>query len=109
MTIFLLSIVSSSYTFAESKIPMTDSINKGKYSVVTETKSGDITSLVYKRAGVYETVFTRVEIHCKARKMRSVGEGIGTIKNLKNYSEKGRWYEPVPEASSEDIFNYICK
>ncbi|MFL4371346.1 hypothetical protein [Acinetobacter baumannii] len=95
-------------TQQEIQIPISDSSDKGTYFLISKEQKGKNFIIVYKRAGVEQTVFSKYEINCNTRKMRTLGEGIDSLDNLQDYPQKGTWFTPIISASTGDTFNFIC-
>ncbi|TPS30756.1 hypothetical protein FJV03_09730 [Acinetobacter baumannii] len=99
---------STESTQQETQIPISDSSDKGTYFLISKEQKGKNFIIVYKRAGVEQTVFSKYEINCNTRKMRTLGEGIDSLDNLQDYPQKGTWFTPIISASTGDTFNFIC-
>ena len=104
-----LTILCCSTTYAEQKIPMSDSYYQGKYFLISNKKSGDINTVVYKAIFKAETIFSKMEINCSSRKIRAIGEGINRLNTLTEFSDKGNWSSPVPKSTRDDVVRFICK
>ena len=81
---------------------------QGKYSLISNKKSGNINTVVYKAVFKAETVFSKMEINCSSQKIRATGEGINNLKNLKDFSDKGNWSSPVYQSTRYDVMKFIC-
>lgn len=92
----------------ETPIPISDSSDKGTYFLINKEQTHNGFKIVYKRVGVAQTTFSKYEINCKTRKMRVLGEGVESANNIHDYPEKGDWFTPVTEASTEDAFKFVC-
>lgn len=73
----------------KTPIPISDSSDKGLYFLTTKEKTNKGFIIVYERKGVAQTTFSKYELNCKSKKMRSLGEGIDSSDNIIDYSEKG--------------------
>ncbi|OUY08337.1 hypothetical protein CAP51_01560 [Acinetobacter populi] len=104
-----MGLVLTSYAFAETKIPMTDSYYKGKYFLLSNTKSNNLNIVVYKSVFKSETVFSKMEINCSTGKYRKIGEGIDSLSDLTLFSNKGNWISPVNGATHDDVVRFVCK
>ena len=104
-----LNILCCSTTYAEQKIPMSDSYYQGKYFLISNKKSGNINTVVYKAIFKAETIFSKMEINCSSRKIRAIGEGINSLNALTEFSDKGSWSSPVPKSTRDDVVRFICK
>lgn len=103
------SILLSSLVQAEQRIPMSDSYYQGKYFLISDQKSGSIHTVIYKANFKAETVFSKMEINCSTGKIRATGEGINSLNNLKNFSDKGSWSSLTPESTRSDVAKFVCK
>ena len=104
-----LTILCCSTSYAEQKIPMSDSYYQGKYFLISNKKSGNINTVVYKAIFKAETIFSKMEINCSSRKIRAIGEGINSLNALAEFSDKGSWSSPVPKSTRDDVVRFICK
>lgn len=105
----LASMFLSSFVQAEQKIPMSDSYYQGKYFLISNQKSGSINTVIYKANFKEETVFSKMEVNCSTGKIRATGEGINSLRNLKNFDDKGNWSSPVQESTRSDVAKFVCK
>lgn len=110
-TLFLgiTSLLLTSLVQAEQKIPMSDNYYQGKYFLISDQKSGNIHTVIYKVNFKTETVFSKMEINCSTGKIRATGEGINSLNNLKNFSDKGSWSSPVAESTRSDVAKFVCR
>ena len=104
-----LAIIFCTTAYANKLIPMSDQYYQGKYSLISNKKSGNINTVVYKAVFKAETVFSKMEINCSSQKIRATGEGINNLNNLKDFSDKGNWSNPVYQSTRYDVMKFICK
>lgn len=109
ITLFMMSSLFVNFSYAEKAIVMSDSYYQGKYFLVSQSKIGDINTVIYKSVFKAETVFSKMEINCTTGKYRKIGEGINNIKSINIYSDKGHWITPVYEASHYDVVKFVCR
>lgn len=95
-------------TQQEIQIPISDSSDKGTYFLISKEQKDKNFIIIYKRVGVEQTVFSKYEVNCNTKNMRSLGEGNDSLDNLQDYPQKGKWFTPVVQASTSDAFNLIC-
>lgn len=107
--VITLTILSCSTTYAEQKIPMSDSYYQGKYFLISNKKSGNINTVVYKAIFKAETIFSKMEINCSTGKIRATGEGINSLNNVKDFADKGGWSIPIQESTRSDVAKFVCK
>lgn len=100
----------STVAFAQDKmIPMSDKVYQGKYFLITNQKLGNINTVIYKAKYKVETVFSKMEVNCSSGKIRAIGEGINSIKDLTEFSDKGNWSIPVTSSTRDDVARFVCK
>src|SRR5690606_5591631 len=104
-----LTILYCSTAYSEQKIPMSDSYYEGKYFLISNKKSGNLNTVVYKAIFKVETIFSKMEINCSNRKIRATGEGINSLKALTEFSDKGSWSSPIPKSTRDDVVRFVCK
>ncbi|KXZ65108.1 hypothetical protein AVENLUH5627_02939 [Acinetobacter venetianus] len=104
-----IGILFSGSTFAGVKIPMTDKFYQGKYFMLSNIKSKNINTVIYKSIFKEETIFSKMEINCSNRKYRKIGESINSLDSLKEYTNKGTWITPVNGATHYDVVRFVCK
>lgn len=109
ITLFILSNLFINFSYAEKVIAMSDNYYQGKYFLVSQSKSRNINTVIYKTVFKAETVFSKMEINCTTGKYRKIGEGINSINSINIYSDKGNWITPVYEASHYDVVKFVCK
>lgn len=80
--------------------------DKGRYYLVDKTGTGTSTTVVVKRVGVYDTIYTRSQIDCGTRMYKVLGEGMtyDTINNT-----PGNWTRATTGSSKSDLLEFICK
>lgn len=80
--------------------------DKGRYYLVDKTGTGTSTTVVVKRVGVYDTIYTRSQIDCGTRMYKVLGEGMtyDTINNT-----PGNWARAITGSSKSDLLKFICK
>lgn len=93
----------------EIPIPITDSSDKGKYFLISKQQIKNGFIIIYKRVGLAQTTFSKYEVQCKTKKMRTLGEGVDSADNVHDYEEKGEWFKPLADASTGDAFKFVCK
>lgn len=104
-----LTILFCTTTYADKVISMSDRYYQGKYFLISNKKSGNINTVIYKAVFKAETIFSKMEINCSSQKIRATGEGINNLSNLKEFSDKGNWSNPVYESTRYDVMQFVCK
>jgi hypothetical protein len=105
---FLLLLISP-LTFSKQPIPMSDSVYQGKYFLLSNVKKNGINTVIYQSNFKSGQVFSQMEINCKTRKYRKIGEGEGSVNAIYLYDDKGAWVSTVPKASHDDVVKFVCK
>ncbi|PWB14246.1 hypothetical protein DCO44_10060 [Acinetobacter sp. AM] len=88
---------------------MSEQYYQGKYFLISNKKSGNINTVIYKAIFKAETIYSKMEINCSILKIRATGEGINSINNLKEFSNKGNWSDPVYKSTRYDVMRFVCK
>lgn len=104
-----LAILFCTTTYADKVIPMSDQYYQGKYFLISNKKSGNINTVIYKAVFKAETIFSKVEINCSSQKIKATGEGINNLSNLKEFSDKGNWSNPLSKSTRYDVMKFVCK
>ncbi|WP_133243158.1 hypothetical protein [Acinetobacter sp. AM] len=104
-----LAIIFCTTTYANKAIPMSEQYYQGKYFLISNKKSGNINTVIYKAIFKAETIYSKMEINCSILKIRATGEGINSINNLKEFSNKGNWSDPVYKSTRYDVMRFVCK
>ena len=92
----------------EVRIPISDKSDKGSYFLTSKEKIDNGFIFVYKRVGLAQTTFSKYEINCSTKKMRTLGEGVDSADKIHDYDEKGEWFAPVAGASTGDAAKLVC-
>lgn len=79
----------------------------GRYFVIQQNKRGDLFETIVKRVGTSGAVFTKTEMNCKSKKVRTLGDSDASPDSIKINPTK--WYDLVPGSSKSDLFNFLCK
>jgi len=82
--------------------------DKGRYFILEVKKKGKIYEVLTKRIGQSGTNWTRVEIDCMKRRMRTMAEADDDISTMRVVNRQN-WYELVDGSSKSDLFNFVCK
>ena len=108
-SVIIMTLCGITFTHAEQKIPMSNSYYQGKYFLLSNKKSGTINTVIYKANFNEETVFSKMEINCVIGKIRATGEGINSLKDLRDFDDKGKWSTPVYESTRSDVVKFACQ
>ena len=92
---------------AEVPIPRSMPGDKGKYSLISKKKTGNVIQVVHKRVGVSTIDYTLTEVNCKTGLMRVLGESDESPNSIRKKPTK--WFELVPGSSKSDLARFVCK
>ena len=106
--IVILIILISNFAYADQVIAMSDSLYKGKYFLISNSKKNTINTVIYKSVFRAGTTFSKMEINCSNNKYRKIGEG-DSLNSIFIFPQKSNWISPVEGASHDDIVKFICK
>lgn len=103
--LFLVSPLASS----KQLIPMSNSVYNGKYFLLNNVKKNGINTIIYQSNFNSGKVFSKMEINCKTRKYRKIGESTDSVNSIEIYNDKGSWISAYPKASHDDVVKFVCK
>lgn len=105
-SILLLFLVNNSYA-KEIELPKSSG-DKGNYYLVNVEKTGSTFTVLHKRVGTYETVYSKTEINCSKKQFKGLGESEIGFEEITHY-KGSNWVDILDGSSKAYLVNYICK
>lgn len=106
-------VQSSSYFKSTDILYRTEPIASGqaaKYYIVEQNKKGKLIEVLSRREGSSGVIWTKYEIDCAKKKMRTIAEAYDDLSTLKELpKDQQKWYELMYGSSKSDLFEFICK
>lgn len=103
----IISFASSAFAQQELQIPRSSPGDKGKYFLLSVSRTGDVVAATHKRVGVDSIGYTKTETNCKTMKMREIGYSEESVDKIKSMPTK--WFDLVPGSSKSDVANFVCR
>ncbi len=104
---------SSTYFKSTDILYRTEPIASGKaakHYIVEQNKKGKLIEVLSRREGPSGVIWTKVEIDCEKKKMRTIAEAYDDLSTLEELpKDQQNWYDLVYGSSKSDLFEFICK
>lgn len=94
-----------SNTSDEESIPMSDSHENGRYSLLSRTTENGIETIEYVRKGDTSNSYGKMQIKCATHEIRKYSSS--SADSLNN-ADLGEWVSVQPGWTDEDIVTFIC-
>ncbi len=99
-------LLSSVYA-KEIELPKSNG-DKGNYYLVNVEKTGTTFTVLHKRVGIYDTVYSKTEINCSKKQIKGLGESYSGFEKMTYYKDLN-WADIVDGSSKSYLVNYVCK
>jgi hypothetical protein len=86
-------------------IPMSDSLENGRYFLTSQATENGIENIEYIRKGNDNISYAKMEIRCADNQIRKYSaDNVDALQS----ADMGNWITPTPDWTDQDIVNFIC-